>query len=475
MHRRILRPPTFLVLVLSMKLVGCPSLTELTQHHELPRSGSRLKLIAEEGSGLQLITGLYDSLLGVRCTPRRTSDGELRCLPSRVGFVRGVFADAECTVPLGVYDSSFDCDPLPPGYAIRLDVLDATSCEYDRTVFRTGEELASTVLVFRSGDAGCEPFEQRPFERYFRVQPVEVSEFARLDIRPFDAAGRLRRHVFEGEDGARLFSHWEDQERGEACSAGTDISGEQRCFPNSSRVMSTLFSDESCTTEVGFTPSGACVPSYAHRIVSAQCDALRWSVYEVGEERPWSSTIHQRSGSDDSCMPTTLDLAASYREFGREIPPDEFESMRTISWREGGLELEAVGSVGREMPRWFTSAFGGCHRWMASDGRMRCIPVASFVIPLAFRDESCSIPLRIAESPCGEMLAVEDTHSCDDRRRTVYRLSTSPFDTMTPVFTRTVVDTCVRYDPFRPTLQYYETEREIPPESFPLLDERIIP
>lgn len=65
-------------------------------------SGTRIKsrvYVADDGS--KQWVGWKDTQLNLNCAYRLASDGQIRCLPSDVGFLIGNYSDSGCTQPLG--------------------------------------------------------------------------------------------------------------------------------------------------------------------------------------------------------------------------------------------------------------------------------------------------------------------------------------------------------------------------------------
>jgi hypothetical protein len=71
----------------------------------------RQQLTGSDGTIINSPAGLHDTQLNVDCVITKASDGMQRCLPiTSSGYVLGYFADAACTLAVGMFPS---CNPAP--------------------------------------------------------------------------------------------------------------------------------------------------------------------------------------------------------------------------------------------------------------------------------------------------------------------------------------------------------------------------
>jgi hypothetical protein len=80
------------------------------------RSGTRIKMkVLNTPDGAKVFQGSYDSQRNEDCAFQVASDGVTRCVPTSIARSDGFFADAACTVPIGL---SFPGCALPTYVAV---------------------------------------------------------------------------------------------------------------------------------------------------------------------------------------------------------------------------------------------------------------------------------------------------------------------------------------------------------------------
>lgn len=114
-------------------------------------AGHRMQLIHSTTTGASYLDALvYDSVLGVECTPSLASDGSLRCLPEGLAVGTG-YAQAGCTSGLFDYtldEPTFGCGaPAPPVY--NSLALAGTTCSIDSEV-HMGTTVYPQTIYFGS-------------------------------------------------------------------------------------------------------------------------------------------------------------------------------------------------------------------------------------------------------------------------------------------------------------------------------------
>lgn len=137
------------------------------------------KWLAPEGAPLtQADRYFYDAALDWDCTPRRASDGKLRCLPDVYipGGWAPAFDDEECTEAIGVTGETNDtADTLGCGLVPRFRVFGS-----DVARLTPGEDGAK---VYRHGfgpesKSGCEPLPRGT--AWYRSETMDPAELAEL-------------------------------------------------------------------------------------------------------------------------------------------------------------------------------------------------------------------------------------------------------------------------------------------------------
>jgi hypothetical protein len=132
-------------------------------------SGSRLKVrYLEAGDGARQATGWFDSERGEECIFTRSTDGEMRCLPSglQANVTAGFFSDAACTQPIAISTC-----------AGSVYAFETIACSGQRRIYQLGAAL-STIYV----GAGCTSSPTSPGLNYYAVGPeVPPSSFVRAE------------------------------------------------------------------------------------------------------------------------------------------------------------------------------------------------------------------------------------------------------------------------------------------------------
>lgn len=147
-----------------------------------PTSGSRLKAKSWRGAdgSVQYVAGVWwDSELEVDCTPARTSDGVMRCLPAptNAAVSSGVYEDASCTTLLFYLQSPCDLGRLVMLY----DHFE--QCAWRYTVHEVGDRV--TISTWYSLDAGgCTELPHDQALTFYRIGPeLSPERFVEMTLR----------------------------------------------------------------------------------------------------------------------------------------------------------------------------------------------------------------------------------------------------------------------------------------------------
>ncbi len=153
----------------------------------LVQSGSRLRAVVYRGAdGSQHPTGAwFDTQLGVECTFRTASDGQIRCVPSALPFEPTLFQTAQCAGPVALLltacgGAEFDFFSLPQEGV----------CSPAPRLYRKGAAYQKVDtppdLLYRNSPAGCA---ERP------LQPGEVAYALGDELAPTDLVAATVEHL----------------------------------------------------------------------------------------------------------------------------------------------------------------------------------------------------------------------------------------------------------------------------------------
>lgn len=170
------------------------------------QSGTRLKVTwLEFDDGTRTWTqDIFDSVLGVPCTPLEWTDGKRRCTPPSA---RLYFADAGCTQPM----------MLDPEAAQAIDFLEECGVMRPSKMFRPTAESVTVTTLYQRSSNGCSPVPGPPMTGVGGVRAVEEPpDLAELTPR-YQGEGRLRIYTLTSSDGFLLPVRPYDSELDVAC------------------------------------------------------------------------------------------------------------------------------------------------------------------------------------------------------------------------------------------------------------------
>lgn len=171
------------------------------------QSGTRLKVTwLEFDDGTRTwTTDIFDSALGLPCTPLDWTDGALRCTPPAA---RVYFADAGCTQPM-----------LLDREAERaIEYLEECGVRRPSTMYRpSAEPVTVSVLFQRDSEDSCSPVPGTPMTGVTGVRAVEEPPDLVELTRRYQGGGRLRIETLASSDGFLLPIQPYDSELGVAC------------------------------------------------------------------------------------------------------------------------------------------------------------------------------------------------------------------------------------------------------------------
>ncbi len=353
-------------------------------------------------TGLQIPYDVFDSELGVPCTPREFADGEWRCLPSarwRVGY-----ADEGCEEPivLSLLDGQ---SPTPGMIAVTRDV--DCSIPEDEPLYLIGDELPRPSTTYSLDVGGvCTGNATAEYQRAFAVTPLAVADLVSLTRGETEIGSRLSAPIGGGDDGSRIYVErggrgLRDVERD--TTVDLDLA-ESRDAEASWRLLPEVRVDApACTMQpcdgsgVGGSPPSA--PFFAAPSGLGACDAPRdvnhvswWrgqsvETYRVEETE---ATIYVAAGGSSPGGPQQMH---GYQALER-VPLEAWQEAASFSTGKRvavqGRQVDGVAIY--SSPFLVDGELDGqpCTIGEAEDGALRCLPTGGQIV---FADDSCSEPI----------------------------------------------------------------------------------
>jgi hypothetical protein len=386
-------------------------------------SGSRLEVWtvdAPDGTG-GVVTHLYDTELGVRCTFGLASDGVMRCLPEpTLDGTPGVFTDAACTRPALLVRQV--C--AAAGYT-RSPGPDIAGCGggSSQKVFRAGASLTGAQQVyFDSPVDGCTLMgtvaEQNvpsgmalvPLQE---VSPVEFVEAG--DVQGHVGASRISAGLLVSEDGAQVpYGMW-DAERAAPCELVTDTLGADRCLPLDMPRPAPAYPDDTCDAADQLAVyGGVCEPA----------DVVLWPSNDAGPGETIVARLFERleehTGTlygGPTCAAQPSDPAYSLFLVGEEVPVASFAALAVVNtatgpvsrrWLHDAENTPALALPYPQLAPFWTqgSASRPCQPRQKVDGSWICLPevAAELGAPQLFADDQCTRGVyNPADLPAGSL------------------------------------------------------------------------
>ena len=381
-------------------------------------SGSRLRVKSITGGGAREVVAFHDMERNEDCTFQRAESGRTRCYPTTVQANQsGLFTDAACKVPAYVAAAPACTDTVTYGVTISY----TGNCS-------TGElsELrklaAPTTPTYTLGPSGCAPARTAP------PSPGGVTTVPLGDVVPWTSFVEGTEMVVPGPivsekiivtaDGAKQHLAFRDDKLGIECTFALMADGMTRCVPAAMEAP-VLYSDASCSKAFAvndYSNSGACSPSGAAAITAnlwlepseSQCGGIR-NVFRLGtyDGTATGTSIYQwQFQSQGGSFPpqTTCSTAGQLGNYSSSfrLITDTLNASLPMTGRVGSGSDRLVPAFvwppgsGTLVPGWHdTMNDVDCTFTLASDGKTRCLPVAS-TGAILFTDGTCTSPGRVA-------------------------------------------------------------------------------
>jgi hypothetical protein len=138
-----------------------------------------------------------------------------------------------------------------------------------------------------------------PADRYQGDGPPPPATEPPASDAPYASGGRLRAHVWKGDDGPDVYIDWSDDQLGAMCSFARVDGAAMRCVPNA-EVPPNVFLDAHCGEPAAVLQPGQSESAYV-RQAQPSCPG-EWpsvGVLALGDERPASTPLygHDESGA----------------------------------------------------------------------------------------------------------------------------------------------------------------------------------
>ena len=262
---------------------------------------------------------LRDTSRSETCTPGRTADGEMRCLPASAS-AGTYFLDAACSQGIAL-DYAMSCAAAAEYGA----VTDDSTCPAVTRLYALGSAISSsTPLYSRNGSGTCWP---AGTVSGYTLRPLGA-EVAPSDLAGFTAsteqtAHRLWWRMLDSGDGLALRDGLADSLRSdERCQMSTQASdGALRCLPDG--APGDAFQDAGCTERIASTAPPCPAPITAATWESTAC-ALVYHYYDVGD--PVTPVAVYGQAGDTCSDVTDLLTGRSWYQVFAEVPPSAFMS-----------------------------------------------------------------------------------------------------------------------------------------------------
>ena len=228
--------------------------------------------------------------------------------------------------------------------------------------------------------------------------------------------------ALETEDGTVAY-HRTRLVEGSTCAPGLATDSVARCLPNEAS-MGQGYADSACSTVLAGYDSNVCeAPGYAFERETG-CGATMRTIYEL--TGPFGGTAYRRTSPTTCIMGSyspnlaTVGAVAAPTTFP-ETPEEMGPGARLIERR-----YAIADGYGYRISLYDTELGTDCTFGLASDGELRCLPVAGPGMRISgayFTDRSCRIPLVSDAQGCPSefVSSSESPDGCSPALSTVYR------------------------------------------------------
>ena len=379
-------------------------------------SGARLRAKTLTGGGARAVVGFHDMDRNEDCTFQPAEAGRTRCFPAALQAYRSaVFSDSACQIPVGIAAATCSNDVK---YAVTVDT---GSCGLG-TPQELRKVLDATLPRYGASPSGCAQV----------TQPKGATATVPLgDVVPWTAfveatetlvAGSpVSEKVLVAADGARQHLVYHDDKLNVDCTFRLMADGITRCVASASQGP-VMYGDASCTKPLvvnDYTQGypGGCTPTGQKTAANLwlepsprQCGGLS-NVYSLSQYEGSSDGASlysipnegevQNVGQADPSTCRSRGTLSSNGSYVRAIAQNVTQSLPTTARvGPGGDRLRPAfvlpPTLETLVPGWHDSMNDvDCVFTLATDGKTRCLPIASQAAIL-FTDDACKSPSRVA-------------------------------------------------------------------------------
>jgi hypothetical protein len=381
-------------------------------------SGTRLRVKSITGAGAREVVAFHDMERNEDCTFQRAENGKTRCLPPTVQANQsGLFSDAACKVPAFTAVPPTCADTVK--YAVTITYGGNCSTGDVSELRKLGDPATPTYTL---GPSGCSPSSTLPPSP---GRPVTVPVG---DVVPWTSFVEATESVVPGpivsekvllaDDGAKQHLGYRDDKLGADCTFALMADGVTRCVP-AAQETPVYYGDSLCSKAYAVndyqnngpcSPSGSVAETVNLRLEpsQSQCGGIQ-NVFRLGGNDSASSgtsifqwqTQYQGPGSGEQTTCSSAGQLGTYNSNYRLITATINTQLPTTARVGSGSDRLVPAFVwppGAEMlvAGWHdTMNDVDCTFTLASDGKMRCLPVAS-TGAILFTDGTCTSPGRVA-------------------------------------------------------------------------------
>ncbi len=377
------------------------------------QSGTRLKLFWYEfEDGTRSWTSeIFDSKLGLPCTPTEWTDGASRCTPM---LPRVVYSDAQCTQPMIL------------GTDVPHAVARVTSCQATRpdSLFEaTAERLTLPQVFERDPDGACGRLYS---PRQFSFSGVRAVQQTRPDLaelsRGYQGDGRVKIETLSSDDGLLLPIQPYDSLLDAACVNFDSLFFNTEGMADATRVPCLLdaseterFTDITCETPaVWFPVDAACPRPQEFGTVGKGPCAPRFTLGDTAQGGSYGT-------GTGTCLPQGPDSGVVYPSTGMVEP---FSLARERQDAPGRLQLIYIGEGAtriRERVLFYDTALDTeCALRQEDVETFSCVPVRGRSVFEVYTDDACTQPVFvtwIADEQAPACLAVQTPPKYSGGRR----------------------------------------------------------
>lgn len=341
--------------------------------------------------------GLYDSQLGIACTPSAWTDGNTYCTPTASA---AVFSDSNCMQPVGTAVHRTGCTLPAPSYFVTTDVVGCAS--QTSHLYQVGTKIASPTPFYQHDSVTGEcsgPFPASANLDYYTVgAEVAPSSLAALTRAPGKTpdAGRIQRRYWTTSDGAATFATPYDSMLDIDCTPVNTIDATTvTCAPAS--TTASYFHDGMC--KVGeLAINQACTkPTYASQATMPGCPTSPLTYFRTGD-----ATTAPPIYTSLACTSTTAPAQSSFYLLGDSLAVASLaRSHDATSGRTVQLIHSTSGSTSlRDLLLYDTQHGVECQETPQLDGTTRCLPRSGNVSSF-FTDMGCTAAIQVLQVSVG--------------------------------------------------------------------------